>query len=72
MNNLKKFIRMTMALGVLSLIALVSSHLALTDISHGETDVTLEWNILRASAFVILLFIVLTFVTLGRIAKNSK
>ncbi len=69
MNDLKKFIRMSMALGVLALLALAFSHLALTDIAHGESDVSLEWYILRASALVILMFIALTLVTLRRVLK---
>ncbi len=36
MDDLKKFIRMSMVLGVLSLLALGFSHLALADIAHGE------------------------------------
>jgi hypothetical protein len=69
MNTVKTYIRMTIALGVLSLLALAFSHLALTDIAHGESDVSLEWHILRASALVILMFIALTLVTLRRVLK---
>ncbi len=69
MNTVKMYIRMTIALGVLSLVALAVSHLALTDIAHGESDVSLEWHILRASALVILMFIALTLVTLRRVLK---
>ncbi|HAL56829.1 MAG TPA: hypothetical protein DCP63_10220 [Bacteroidetes bacterium] len=71
MKTIRSQIRMTMALGALSVIALVSSHLALTDIAHGETDVSLEWVILRASALVILMFVASTFVTLTRVLKLS-
>ncbi|HYN10863.1 MAG TPA: hypothetical protein VES67_26005 [Vicinamibacterales bacterium] len=45
--------------GVLSLIAIVVAHLALTDIAHGEADLTLEWNVLRASFVIIIAFHVL-------------
>ena len=44
-------------LGVLSLLAGLITHLALTDIYHGEADVTLEWNIVRICALVLLVFI---------------
>jgi hypothetical protein len=70
MNNLEKHIRMTMALGVLSLLALALSHLALTDIAHGESDLSTEWGVLRVSALVILMFIALTLVTLQRVLKQ--
>jgi len=66
MRNLKTLIRVTMVLGVLSLLAGVATHLALTDIYHGEADVTLEWNIVRVSALVLLAFIAMALFTLGR------
>jgi hypothetical protein len=43
-------------LGLLSVFAIVLAHLALTDISHGEADLTLEWNVLRLSFVVIITF----------------
>ncbi len=43
-------------LGLLSLFAIVLAYLALTDISHGEADLTLEWNVLRLSFVVIIAF----------------
>ena len=61
-----------MTLGALSLVAGLFTHLALTDIYHGETDVTLEWNIVRVSALVWLAFIGMTLVTLGRALRTLK
>jgi hypothetical protein len=55
-----------MTLGILSLFAVCAAHLALTDIYHGEADVTLEWNIVRSAALVILVFTTVTLWTLGR------
>ena len=66
MRNLKTQIRVTMALGALSLLAGLAAHLALTDIYHGEPDVTLEWGIVRVSALVLLAFIGMTLITLRR------
>jgi hypothetical protein len=43
-------------LGLFSVFALVLAFLALTDISHGEADVTLEWNVVRLSFVVIITF----------------
>lgn len=70
MSSMKKLIRMAMALGVLSLVAVLLSHLALTDIAHGESDLTWEWRILRVSALVIVMFIGMSLVTLGRVLKS--
>jgi len=66
MAKLKKQIKITMALGVLSLFAGLAGHLALTDIYHGEANVGLEWNIVRVCALVFLVFIGATFFTLRR------
>jgi len=69
MNKHKQTIVITLSLGILSLIAMAFSHLALTDIVHGEADVSLEWAILRITALVLLGFIGSTFFTLIRILK---
>jgi hypothetical protein len=66
MRNLKIQIAATMALGVLSLIAGLFTHLALTDIYHGEPDASLEWKVVQLSALVILVFIAMTLFTLSR------
>jgi hypothetical protein len=55
-----------MALGALSLLAGLATHLALTDIYHGEADVTLEWSIVRVCALVLLAFIGMALLTLRR------
>jgi len=70
MKNLKTLIRVTMVLGVLSILGGVLSHMALTDIFHGEPDPILEWTILRVSAVVIWAFIALALFTLGRTLKK--
>jgi hypothetical protein len=64
--NLKSQIRITILLGLLTLISGVFAHLALTDIYHLESDVNLEWNIVRACAFFVVLFIATALLTLGR------
>ena len=69
MNKLKIQIRVTVVLAALSLIAGFFAHLALTDIYHNEADVTLEWNIVRVCALVILTFIGTTLFTLNRTLK---
>jgi len=69
MNKVKQTIVITLSLGILSLIALAFSHLALTDIVHGEADVSLEWTILRVTVLVLLAFIGSSLFTLIRILK---
>ncbi len=66
MNNLQKQIVATIALGVLSLVGGVFAHLALTDIYHGEDNLSLEWNVLRICALVFLTFISFTLFTLRK------
>ena len=70
MSNLKTQIRVTIALGVLSLLAVLITHLALTDIYHGEADVTLEWNTVRICALVLLVFIGMALFTLRRALRE--
>jgi hypothetical protein len=72
MRNLKTQIRVTMALGALSLLAGLATHLALTDIYHGEADVTLEWSIVRMCALVLLAFIGMALFTLRRALRVVK
>lgn len=69
MNNLKTQMQATMVLGVLALLAGIASHLALTDIYHNEVDVTLEWNVLRICALILLTFIGSSLVTLRKAIK---
>ena len=58
--------RIAVAAGMLSLLALVVSALALTDIAHGEPDLSLEWTVLRVCAVVVLGFHVMAIAVLAR------
>jgi len=68
--ELKNQIRVAIILGILSLIACVLGHLALTDIYHAESDLSWEWNMLRIVAVVFLVFIGYTLMTLRKILKT--
>lgn len=70
MVNLRRSATISFALGVLSVIGLLLSLLALTDIAHGETDVTLEWWVVRVAFLSVVLFQVAALVTLRRILKQ--
>jgi hypothetical protein len=61
-----------MALAFVSLAALLFSHLALTDIYHGEADQSQEWSVLQASATVFFAFAVMTVVTLVRVLRSVR
>ncbi len=65
----RKTTAFTLALGVASTLVLLFSHLALTDIWHGEGDLWLEWMILQIGASVIIAFHLATFVTLRRVRR---
>lgn len=69
MRNLKTNIRVSFGLCLCSGIALLISNLALMDIRHGESDVTLEWRILQISYPIFILFHVSAFITLARLMK---
>ena len=62
---------MSLVLGLLSIVAIGVSHLALTDIWHGEADLRMEWNMLRAAALCILVFHVWALITLWRVLRKG-
>ena len=59
--------RLATRLGTLSSIAVVLALLALTDIYHGEADVTLEWMVLRVAFVAIIAFHIAGFAALRRL-----
>lgn len=70
MKTLKFQIQTTLSLGLLSLLAGLAAHLALTDIFHAEGDLSLEWNILRACAVILAAFTMFSLFTLRRVLKT--
>jgi hypothetical protein len=66
---LKNQIRAAIILGLLSILAGLLVQLALLDIYHGETDLTLEWNIVRLGAAVFLIFVGYSLITFRKILK---
>lgn len=62
---------MSLALGVIALIGLFLSTLALIDIYHNnEPDLNMEWSIVRFSYLFTLMFIVVSSVTIVKLAKE--
>ena len=64
-------VRLSFGLGLLSLLAVGISHLALTDISHGAGGVA-EWRALQVSFAAIIAFQVSALVTLWRIIRADR
>ncbi len=63
--------RVSLMLGVVSLVAVGVSHLALTDIAHGEPDLTQEWNVVRAAVVSIVAFQFAALATLWRLLRAA-
>ncbi len=72
MTPLRLAVQLSLVLGAVSVLAVVVSYLALTDIGHGENDLSLEWGVLRLAFLVIVLFQVSALVTLGRVFRLLK
>jgi hypothetical protein len=68
--SIKTATQVSFGLGLLSLLAVVVGHLALTDIYHGETDTSQEWRFLQVSAVIILAFHISALVTLWRLLRR--
>lgn len=66
MSGVRSAIHLAQGLGVLSLLAIVAAILALTDIGHGEPDLSLEWNVLRVAALAVIAFHVAALVAMRR------
>ncbi len=64
-------IRISFGLCLLSILAVLVSNLALIDIGHGESDLRLEWRILRVSYAVFILFHLSSLITFIRLLKKK-
>ncbi len=71
MNNIERSVGVAITLGIISLVALVPMHLALLDIARGESDVTLEWWVVRIAVLTVLAFQIVGLWTLLRIRRSS-
>ena len=52
--------------------AVVLGHLALTDIRHGEQDLTLEWRALQLAFGAIIVFQISALATLRRMLREER
>ena len=69
--RIEHWARVAFGLGVLSLLAVLASHLALTDIYHAEGNLRLEWSVLRVCGGVIVAFQAVTLLTLRKILRKT-
>jgi len=72
MKRLKTSARISLGLGILSILAVLVCYLALTDINHGEGDLKLEWACVQIGFTIFILFIFSTFVTLFHLFNYLK
>ena len=69
--RIEGWIKVSLGLGALALLAVVASHLALTDIWHAEGDLSLEWNVLRVCFGVIVVSQVVALITLAKVLRRK-
>jgi len=69
MDKLRKSARVSIILGFLSVVSILMSHLALTDISHGEGDLSSEWTVLQISFAVFIIFHIFALTTLIKLYR---
>ncbi len=72
MSKIKKYSILTLFLAALSILTLIISHFALTDIYHGGEDLSLEWSFLRIAAVIFLAFTISTLLTLRQVLKMNQ
>ena len=72
MKKLRISATITVILGVLSVIAMISMFLALCDIADPTEPVRTEWRVVGIGMIVLSTFIISTFVTIGYLLKSVK
>ena len=73
MNKLEISAKVTAGMGVLFILALIFSFLALTDIWHDiEPNLNAEWNVVRVSFLIESLFFISVVVTLAQVFRFSQ
>ena len=74
MKTARRLLVVSIVCGLLSLGLFVSERLALTDIYHGEPDLSLEWGVVSVSFLPILLFHIISVIAatfaMGKIVKQ--
>lgn len=72
MIKLRTAVRVSFILGMLSMFALLTSYLALTDIRRREMGLSFEWQVLEISFALIVAFQISALFTLRRVLLSIK
>jgi hypothetical protein len=72
MERITRLLISSIVLGVISACFFVLERLAMTDIFHGEPDLTLEWNIVSVSFLPILVFHLVSIVAAALALRQVK
>lgn len=72
MTHLQRRARVAYVLCFAAIPAGVVSHLALTDIFHGESDLRLEWRVLQVSALIIAAALVASLLALRTVLRDAR
>lgn len=72
MKKLRIWATVSLTLGILAMVVLLIAVAALTDIFHGQEDLTLEWTFLRLAFGVIFFLIVATFIFTTLVLKHFR
>jgi hypothetical protein len=72
MKKLKIASKITFALALISVVALIFQFLAFADIAQNKEDLKLEWYITGISMMILGVFIISTIVTMGLFFGNRE
>jgi hypothetical protein len=72
MKKLRIWATVSLTLGILAMVVLLVSVAALTDIYHGQEDLTTEWTFLRLAFGVIFFLIVATVIFTTLVLKHFR
>lgn len=72
MNQLKGWMTVLIVSAALSLVFFILGRLAMTDIFHGEPDLSLEWNIVSLTFLPVLLFHIIAIVAGIVVLRNTR
>lgn len=73
MQTVKRWAMIATALGILVILSMLASHLALVDIWHGiEPNLSAEWGTVRFGFLFQLLFIISVFIMIRQIFRLER
>jgi hypothetical protein len=70
--TLRRACQVSLLLGACSVLGILGSFLALADIFKGEADLSLEWNFLRVSFLIIIVFHASALATLWKCDQSER